>query len=120
MAINVNVQYNGGFLPDIILLTQCYLYRGTCLNAMKRFCICRCVCVFFPFILDVKLVGSTSRGHTGFLIHIPSAVRAFIFLARRIQPFLSLVERKTEMRENPSYRDSNSRPKVSEGYEVTN
>ena len=22
MAINVNVQYNGGFLPDIILLTQ--------------------------------------------------------------------------------------------------
>ena len=35
MAINVNVQYNnGGFLPDIILLTQCYLHRGTCLNAM--------------------------------------------------------------------------------------
>ena len=32
--------YNGGFLPDIILLTQCYLHRGTCLNAMKRFCIC--------------------------------------------------------------------------------
>ena len=27
-------------LPDIILLTQCYLHRGTCLNAMKRFCIC--------------------------------------------------------------------------------
>ena len=23
MAINVSVQYNGGFLPDIILLTQC-------------------------------------------------------------------------------------------------
>ena len=41
MAIsNVNVQYNGGFLPDIIMLTQCYLHRGTCLNAMKRFCIC--------------------------------------------------------------------------------
>ena len=38
MAINVNEQYNGGFLPDIILLwTQCYLHRGTCLNAMKRF-----------------------------------------------------------------------------------
>ena len=40
MAINVNVQYNGGLLPDIILLTQCYLHRGTCLTAMKRFCIC--------------------------------------------------------------------------------
>ena len=40
MAINANVQYHGGLLPDIILLTQCYLHRGTCLNAMKRFCIC--------------------------------------------------------------------------------
>ena len=24
MAISVNVQYNGGLLPDIILLTQCW------------------------------------------------------------------------------------------------
>ena len=39
MAINVNVQYNGGLLPDIILLTQSYLHRGTRLNAMKRFCL---------------------------------------------------------------------------------
>ena len=37
MASNVRVQYNGGFLPDIILLTQCYYHRGTRLNAMKRF-----------------------------------------------------------------------------------
>ena len=37
MAINVNVQYNSGLLPDIILLTQCYLHQGTFLNAMKRF-----------------------------------------------------------------------------------
>ena len=36
---NVSVQYNGGFLPDIILLTQCYSHRGTRLNAIKRFCI---------------------------------------------------------------------------------
>ena len=39
-AINVSVQYNGGLLPDIILLIQCYYHRGTRLNAMKRFCIC--------------------------------------------------------------------------------
>ena len=37
MTINVNVQYNGGFLPDIILWTRCHLHRGTCLNAMKKF-----------------------------------------------------------------------------------
>ena len=33
MAINVSVQYNGGLLHDIILLTQCYYHRGTPLNA---------------------------------------------------------------------------------------
>ena len=36
---NKSVQYDGGFLPDIIVLTQCYYHRGTRLNAMKRFCI---------------------------------------------------------------------------------
>ena len=60
-----------------------------------------CMCVFFPFVLDVRLVGRTSRGtqaegHTGFLIHLPCAVLALIFLARRIQPFLSLVDREVE------------------------
>ena len=41
MAIYVSVQHsNGGFLPDIILLAQCYYHRGTRLNVMKRFCIC--------------------------------------------------------------------------------
>ena len=60
------------------------------------------LCVFFPFILDIKFVGRTSRGvtqeegHTGFLIHLLSAVRALIFLAGRIQPFLSLVDREVE------------------------
>ena len=53
-----------------------------------------CVRVFFPFILDVRLVGRTSRGHIGFPIHLPSAVHALIFLARRIQPFLSLLGRE--------------------------
>ena len=47
--------------------------------------------------MDVKIVGSTSRGHTGFLIHLHSAVMlALIFLVRRILPFLSLVYREVE------------------------
>ena len=62
--------------------------------------VCVCVCVFFPFILDIKLdipAGVTQeKGHTGFLIHLLSAVRALIFLARRVQPFLSLVDREVE------------------------
>ena len=37
MGINISVQYNGGFLPDIILLTQSYL-RGTRLNTIHGLC----------------------------------------------------------------------------------
>ena len=92
--------------------------------------------------LDVPAWVTQEEGHTGFLIHLPSAVRAFIFLARRIHPFLSLVDREVELcvptddlivlhllgmfflfffvRKIPSYRDSNPRPKVSEGCEVAN
>ena len=33
----ISVQYNGGLLPDIILLTQCYNQQGICLNAMKSY-----------------------------------------------------------------------------------
>ena len=40
VAINVSVQYNGGLLPDIILLTQCSYHRGTRFNTMEKFCIC--------------------------------------------------------------------------------
>ena len=36
MAINLSVEYNGGSLPDIILLTQGYYHRGTHLNAVNR------------------------------------------------------------------------------------
>ena len=39
MAINVSVKYNGGFLPDIIMLTLRYYHRGIRLNVMKRFCL---------------------------------------------------------------------------------
>ena len=62
MAIYANVQYNGGLLPDIILLTQCYLHRGTCLNAMKRFCIA--VFLIPPKRFDIfsPITGGCSEG----------------------------------------------------------
>ena len=61
-----------------------------------------CVCVFSSHSfwtsssLDVPAGVTQEEGHTGFLIHLLSAVRALIFLARRIQPFLSLVDREVE------------------------
>ena len=39
MVINISVQYNDGFLPDIILLTQGYYHWGTRLNTMQWFSI---------------------------------------------------------------------------------
>ena len=62
-----------------------------------------CVCVFSSHSfwtsssLDVPAGVTQEEGHTGFLIHLPSAVRALIFVARRIQPFLSLVNREVEL-----------------------
>ena len=52
-------------------------------------CVCVCVCVVFLIILGVRFVDvpagiTQEEGHTGFL-HLPSAVLALIFLARRIQ-----------------------------------
>ena len=46
--------------------------------------------------MDVPAGVKQEEGHTGFLIHLLSAVRAFIFLARRIQSLLSLVGREVE------------------------
>ena len=72
---------------------------STCTNLT---CVCVCVCVFssHPFwtssSLDIPAGVTQEEGHTGFLIHLLSAVRALIFLARRIQPFLSLVDREVE------------------------
>ena len=45
--------------------------------------------------MDVSAGVTQEEGHTIFL-HLPSAVLALIFIARRIQPFLSLVDREVE------------------------
>ena len=63
-------------------------------------CVCVCVCSSHLFwtssSLDVPAGITREEGHTGFFIHLPSAVRALLFLARRIRPFLSLVDHEVE------------------------
>ena len=55
-----------------------------CVTALSLdYCVV-CVCVVIPVILDVRLVDvpagvTQEEGHTGFPIHLPSAVLAFIF-----------------------------------------
>ena len=46
--------------------------------------------------MDVPAGITQEESHTGFLIHLFPAVHALIFLARRIRPFLSLVDREVE------------------------
>ena len=64
------------------------------LSDFSILCVFVCVFVVITFILDVRHVDAQAgvtqeEGHTGFL-HLPSAVLALIFLARRIQPSLAL------------------------------
>ena len=74
-----------------------YVYVRTYVRMYVCMCVC---CVFSSFwtssSLDVPAGVTQEEGHTGFLIHLPTAVRALIFVARRIQPFLSLVDREVE------------------------
>ena len=94
-------------VADLVCVCEIHLVCGTASSRSARppcryMCVCVCVCVvYFPFILDVRLVDipvgvTQEEGLTGFLIHPPSAVLASIFLARRIQAFLSLVYREVE------------------------
>ena len=58
------------------------------------------MCCHAIYILDVRLVDAPAgvtqeEGHTGFL-YLPSAVLALIFIANRIQPSLSPVDREIE------------------------
>ena len=59
---NVTVQYNGGLLPDIILLTQCYFHRGTRLNAIKRFGNCSLWSHLNVLTFFSPLTGGCSEG----------------------------------------------------------
>ena len=72
----------------------------TLLYVMTIHTVCVCVLSSHSFwtssSLDVPAGVTQEEGHTGFLIHLLSAVRALIFLVRRIQPFLSLVDCEVE------------------------
>ena len=56
-----------------------------------------CVCVFFPFILDTKFVGRTSRGHTGGrshrIFHPPSFCGACLNFSREKDSAISFPRR---------------------------
>ena len=60
MAVNVSVQYDGGLLPDIILLTLCD-YIGELFDTMTSFCpYSQCsrrnILTVFPFRVDAQKV----------------------------------------------------------------
>ena len=79
-------QYNIGEKPSVILYTYINLHAGTpkpqsFSHSFRT-----------SSSLDVPAGVIQEEGHTGFLIHLLSAVRALIFLARRIQPSFSLVD----------------------------
>ena len=65
----------------------------TKISDQTRVCVC-VLCVVIPFIMDVRLWTYQPGSHR--ILHLPSAVLALTFLARRNQSFLSLVDREVE------------------------
>ena len=82
-----------GFFPD---------NNGEKPTVVVMLCVCVCVFSSHPFwtssSLDVPAGVTQEEVRTEFLIHLLSAVRALIFLATRIRPFVSLVDREVEFR----------------------
>ena len=101
MVVTLGQQYNTGEKPTVMLYTYINRHAGTPTKTKQKHF--ECVCVFSSHSfwasssLDVPAGVTQEEGHTGCLIHLLSAVRALIFLARRIQPFLSLVDREVEL-----------------------
>ena len=88
-----------GFSSDSDIVIYIYIYIIYIIY-YQYICVC-CVCVFSPSFwtsssLDVPAGVTQKEGHTGFFIHLLFAACALIFLARRIQPFLSLVDLEVE------------------------
>ena len=85
------------FVLDVKVDLWLFYRRTSGLRKISEVCV-----VAVPFILDVRLVDAPAgvaqeEGHRGSL-HLPSAVLALIFIARRLQPSLSLVDRDVEFR----------------------
>ena len=94
MVVTLGQQYNIGEKPIVILYT--YIMQGHQANKTKTMCVVVFSSHSFWTSKDVPAGVTQEEGHTRFLTHLLSAVNAFIFLARRIQPFLSLVDREVE------------------------
>ena len=67
---------------NIVIGKEKYVYI---IQQVRRY-ILLCVCVFFSFILDIKFVGRTSRGHPGGrshrIFHPPSFCGACLYFSR--------------------------------------
>ena len=83
--------YNSKYYSNSIITISSY-----CIISHLLCCVFSSHSLWTSSSLDVPAGVTQEEGHTGFLIHVLSAVRALIFLARRIQPFLSLVDREVE------------------------
>ena len=89
---------------DLCVYVYVYMYVHAYMCVRKFVCVYVYMRVLSSHLLwtsdflDVPTGVTQEEGHTGFLIHLPPAMLALIFIARRIQSFLSLVDREVEFR----------------------
>ena len=96
MVVTLGQQYNVGENPPLCCTLTLIAIQGHQTKTVIKPLQCFCVFSFHLFwtssSLGVPTRVTQEEGYTGFLIYLPSAAHAFIFLARRIQPILSLVD----------------------------
>ena len=85
MVVTLSQQYNVGETLSVMLYAYVNRHTGTPdKNSNKTVAVF--LCVFFTFILDVKFVGCTSRGHTGgrshSISHPPSFYGKCLYFSR--------------------------------------
>ena len=86
------VYYTYVFMLDItekymvVYIVQYHSIRYIVYRQERKLLLYVCVRVFLPFILDIKFVGRTSRGHTGGrshrISHPPSFCGACLYFSR--------------------------------------
>ena len=70
MAINVIVQYNGGFLSDILLLTQAHIFVYGSM-ALLSYIITTLLTMYYIVFCFVMLGGSVTAYETVYILLLP-------------------------------------------------
>ena len=114
-------------VPKRYLLLHCCVWHYNTIKKSSQQVVCLSVCVLSSqsHLFWTSDLWTHQPGHTGGrshriipFLHLPSAVLALIFIARRIQPFLSLVKVLLDFKGKFEHEEKTSKHPTSEGHGI--